>query len=92
MPITIQHRHEVINRTIEIKVSSGAEKRITRIQTTYDGFPLGDEQPQPPPSAYSNTYRRQEGLAPGREHVVVVTAWLSDGTFDSSQTRWRDMI
>ncbi|HEX7829519.1 MAG TPA: hypothetical protein VF787_07675 [Thermoanaerobaculia bacterium] len=90
MSITITQSHEGFLRYISVKVTAEGSKKIRHVESTYDGFRLGSDSVQPPASVFANTYRQQEGISPGRDRVVIVTAKHTDGSSDSGQLRWRD--
>ena len=93
MNITIAHRYDMGTRIIDVSVTADAGKRLSRVETTFDGYRFpGDPSVNPPAGSYSNSYAKQDAASPGRERVVVVTAWHTDGTSDSSQKRWRDVL
>ena len=94
MTISIAHRFDLATRVIDVSVTADPGKRLARVETTYDGFRLGfgSGDIHPPASSYSNSYNTQDAISPGRERVVVVNAWHTDGSTDSAQKRWFDVI
>lgn len=90
MNITINVSHGGFIRMIDVQALADAGKQLSRVETKYDQFPVGDRQLLPPASRYAESFQKQEGIAPGLDRVVVVTAWHTDGSSDSAQKRWRD--
>jgi hypothetical protein len=90
MKFSIAQSFEGLTRTIDIEVTADSGKRLASIETTYDGFTLGHDSPNPPVSTYSRAFKVQQGLTPNQPHTVHVNARHVDGTSDAGEKTWVD--
>jgi len=90
MTFTITQSHEGLTRTINVAVKADGNKRLSDIDTVYDGFSLGHDFPNPQVSTYERAFTVQQGITPNQPHTIQVSARHGDGSSDSGSKTWND--
>ena len=90
MKFTIAQNQGGLTRTIDVAIQS--ETPIARVDVKYDGFEFFGlpENLNPPVISYNRTFTKTEGISPGLEHRVIVTATDIAGKSESATKVWKD--
>jgi hypothetical protein len=90
MDIQIQAGRDLVNQWVDVTVKGGAGQQIANVTTVLDGFPIGDDDLNPPEDSYERTWQQVGTGAPNQTHQVVVTVVDDKGNRSSASKTWQD--
>jgi hypothetical protein len=90
MTIQIKGGRDIMNQWVEVTVTGATGQMIANVTTVLDGFPLGDDDLNPPQDSYDRTWHQVGTGVPNQTHTVVVTAIDEKGNRESGSKTWQD--
>jgi len=90
MDIGIQAGRDVMDQWVAVTVKGGTGQLISHVTTTLDGFPIGDDDLNPPESSYQRTWQKVGSGGANQTHHVEVTAHDQKGNEESASKTWQD--
>jgi hypothetical protein len=89
MEINMDHARNIFGNDITVAVTAG-KKDISRVRVMLDGFVLAKDYVDG--QKYKRHFQMAGSTSPGREHILEVDATDVDGSVESAQERWTDLI
>jgi hypothetical protein len=90
MEIGIQAGRDIMDQWVDVTVKGGSGQLISHVTTNLDGFPIGDDDLNPPESSYQRTWHQVGSGGANQTHQVAVTAHDQKGNEESASKTWQD--
>jgi len=91
MKFTINHARALTGNDISVAVEADEGKAIQSVLTSLDGLQLANDILPVPSDSYDRLFSGAGHASPNKEHTLVVSAALNDGTVHSSTSKWTDL-
>ena len=90
MDFQIKAGKDVVNQWVDVTVKGGAGQLISNVTTALDGFPIGNDNLNPPEGSYQRTWSQVGSGVPGATHKVEVTAIDHNEKQEAASKTWQD--
>lgn len=92
MKFATGHQRSLEGNNIAVEIECDGKEEIIHVKVELDGFPLVDDDLEPPSEEYRNDIANVGDAGPLMEHTLVVTATTGDNNAHSSMTVWTDPV
>lgn len=86
------HQRSVTGNNIHVAIDADEDETMVSVKVALDGFPLADDDLEPPTQEYENEFTNAGDAGPLVEHRLVVTAITSDNKTHSATSVWTDPV
>lgn len=90
MKFEITHEPDVVGQKIFIKIVTDANRYITSVTTTLDGFRLATDVPAANSTKFDRHFRQAGGYSPGNVHKLIVETTDNNGSIENATSIWVD--
>ena len=90
MNIKISAGRDVMNQWVDVAITASPPQLIAHVTTELDGFPIGDDDLNPPERSYERTWHQVGTGVPNQTHTVVAVATDQNGNEETASKTWQD--
>lgn len=90
MKFTITPQRNVLGTDVTLRIEAEGDETIAGVVVECDGTTASDETLSPPEVTYEQQISSAVGYTPGSQHVIRVTATISNGVEKVASSRWTD--
>ena len=90
MKFTAKHHRAIEGNDISVTACADAKETMNIVRVTLDDAILEEKRLDSGTQSFEADYPRAGDAGPGKNHVLIVTAWEQDATMHSSTTEWTD--